>query len=153
MCRGCADNVSAVVTNHHPPIDASVDTLYTTVAVGVWPVRPRLYQVVQCLARTLGRHQLPVTEQPVVGRQFVCQQSLLDQNARCMNLSRFRQLRNERADERNAYGLLVEATRVRALFVPAATLIYGSIAAHQKVVANVVPVHRVHVERLDEAHA
>lgn len=115
-------------------------------------MRPRLQQLVQRPARTLRGDQLPMAVQSIVDAELLLQHALLEQRLHRMQLALRRRPIDERADERNADGLLVEASRVRALLVPAAANVDGTVAADQEIVADIVPAQRVHVIRLNGAH-
>lgn len=116
------------------------------------PVIPCGDHLIERLARTLGAEELSVAVQPIVFIDLILAHSFLDQQLGHVQLSLGRFNLVERPDEGNTNGAAVIALCVRALIVPAATLVCRPIATDQEIVTDVVKVARLYVIGLDLAH-
>lgn len=79
--------------------------------------------------------------------------ALVHQSLGCFDLSSWWLHIHKSSDKGYANGDGTISIHMLTLDVPAASYVYLTIAAHQKVIANVDPTKRFHMERLNGLHA
>lgn len=89
----------------------------------VCPMRPFLYNAVEYLPGTLGGTQLTMPVEPIVWHEFLEAHALLDEQLTGAQLLLSWTQLDVGANEGDAYAIHIVAESVRALVVPAATLV------------------------------